>query len=306
MEGIRVSAPVPLHRLRDALEPWCAAQVTGALRILDPPGGSVYLVDGRIGYAECPAVPGLDRLLTASGRVPAEAWRAALAAGRATNRVGAELVSAGLLTTAELESVVLLALHDAAYFLFDALAQVRFEPGAVHPLGTGCAVDLATLCTEVDRRKQVLVEAWPDAAIDTAAVVPARRLRGQFVALTALQWEVVANADRRRSPVDLARLLGRDSFTLLLEVRRLARAGLVEPGRPGGSVVAESVATVRARAAAPVPAYVPAPVPEPVEVPPSDGPLPRRTAVDGSGTPYESGVPVEVLERIIAGLAALR
>lgn len=301
-----MSATVPLHRLRDALEPWCAAEVSGALRVLDAPGGSVYLVDGLVAYAECPAVPGLDRLLTASGRIPAEAWRAALAAGRGTSKVGAELVSAGLLTTAELESVVLLALHDAAYFLFDALAQVRFEPGAVHPLGTTCAVDLRTLCTEVDRRKQVLVEEWPDAAIDTAAVVPVRRLRGQFVALTALQWEVVANADRRRSPVDLARLLGRDSFTLLLEVRRLARAGLVEPGRPGGSVAAESVATVRARAAAPVPVPVPAPMaPEPLEVPPV-GPLPRREAVDGSGTPWELGCSEETLHRIIAGLAALR
>lgn len=302
-----MSATVPLHRLRDALEPWCAAEVSGALRILDAPGGSVYLVDGLVAYAECPAVPGLDRLLTASGRIPAEAWRAALAAGRATNKVGAELVSSGLLTTAELESVVLLALHDAAYFLFDALAQVRFEPGAVHPLGTTCAVDLRTLGAEVDRRKQVLVEEWPDAAIDTAAVVPVRRLRGQFVALTALQWEVVANADRRRSPVDLARLLGRDSFTLLLEVRRLARAGLVEPGRPGGSVAAESVATVRARAAAPVPVPVPAPVaPEPVEVPPTDGPLPRREPTNGSGTPWESSYSEETLQRIIAGLAALR
>lgn len=303
-----MSATVPLHRLRDALEPWCAAEVSGALRVLDAPGGSVYLVDGLVAYAECPAVPGLDRLLTASGRIPAEAWRAALAAGRPTGKVGAELVSAGLLTAAELESVVLLALHDAAYFLFDALAQVRFEPGAVHPLGTTCAVDLRTLAAEVDRRKQVLVEEWPDAAIDTAAVVPVRRLRGQFVALTALQWEVVANADRRRSPVDLARLLGRDSFTLLLEVRRLARAGLVEPGRPGGSVAAESVATVRARAAAPVPVFVPEPVaPEPVELPPADGPLPRREAVNGAGPgPYASSYSVETLERIIAGLAALR
>jgi len=301
-----VSATVPLHRLRDALEPWCAAEVSGALRVLDAPGGSVYLVDGLVAYAECPAIPGLDRLLTASGRIPAEAWRAALAAGRATNKVGAELVSAGLLTSAELESVVLLALHDAAYFLFDALAQVRFEPGAVHPLGTTCAVDLRTLGAEVDRRKQVLVEEWPDATIDTAAVVPVRRLRGQFVALTALQWEVVANADRRRSPVDLARLLGRDSFTLLLEVRRLARAGLVEPGRPGGSVAAESVATVRARAAAPVPVPVPAVAPEPFEVPPADGPLPRREATNGAGTPWELGCSEETLHRIIAGLAALR
>ena len=43
--------------------------------------------------------------------------------------------------------------------------------------------------------------------VTTAAVVPARRLRGHQVSLTAAQWEIVANADRRRSPADLALLL---------------------------------------------------------------------------------------------------
>jgi hypothetical protein len=241
------------YRLREALEPWCAAGVSGALCLLDAPGGAVYIVDGRIAYAECPATSGVDRLLTASGRLPAEAWRAAVAAGRASHRVGAILVESGLVSGAELAAVTVLALYDAAQVLFDTPVEVRFEPGARHPLGVEQVIDLDAVCREVDRRKQLLAEAWPDPAVDTAAVVPARRISGQYVALSALQWEVVANADRRRSPVDLARVLGRDTFTTMLEVRRLVRAGLVEPGRPGGSVAAESVALVRARATAPVP-----------------------------------------------------
>jgi hypothetical protein len=134
-------------------------------------------------------------------------------------------------------------------------------------------------------------------------------LSSQFVALGALQWEVVASADRRRSPVDLARLLGRDTFTILLEVRRMARSGLVEPGRPGGSAAAESIATVRARAAEPVP---PPPVrtePPPVPPPAVDGPLQRRVVtVDESWTPRvaDLGCSEELLLRIRAGLAALR
>lgn len=266
-----MSASTTPHRLRDVLEPWCAAGVDGALRLQDAPGGAVYLVDGRIAYAECPVVSGADRLLTASGRLPAEAWRAASAAGRSRGRIGAELVAAGLLTWAELEMVALLALYDAAHVLFDAAIEVRFEPGARHALGTSCTVDLEAACREVDRRKRALADAWPDPTIDTAAVVPARRLPDQSVALTALQWEVVANADRRRSPIDLARLLGRDVFTVMLEVRHLARAGLVEPGRPAGSAAAESVATVRARAAAPVVATA-AVVAIPLARPPADPP----------------------------------
>jgi hypothetical protein len=315
---MRVTVSTPPPKLRDVLEPWCAAGVDGALRVLDAPGGSVYLVDGLVEYAECPVVSGIDRLLTASGRLPAEAWRAALAAGRTQHRVGAELLAAGLLSRIELETVTVLAVYDAAHFLFDTAVEVRFEPGVRHPLGAICGLELRTVCDEVDRRKRLLIDAWPDANIDTAAVVPARRLPNQFVALTAVQWEVVANADRRRSPLDLARLLGRDTYTVLLEVRRMARAGLVEPGRPGGSAAAESVATVRARAAAVVPTRPPMRIePEPVEREPidrheivaaADGPLPRRTIEDGRPAflGFETEYTEETLLRIRDGLAALR
>jgi hypothetical protein len=206
--------------LRESLEPWCAAGVTGALRVLDPPGGVVYVVDGRIAYAETPVASGVERLLTASGRLPADAWRAAVTAGRAQHRIGPELVDAGLVTQTELEALGVIALYDAAFFLFDLVVSAHFEHRARHPVGHLRTLDLRSVCQEVDRRKRLLADAWPDAAIDTAAVLPQRRLRSQCVALTALQWEVVANADRRRSPIDLARLLGRDTFTVMLEVRR--------------------------------------------------------------------------------------
>jgi hypothetical protein len=206
---------------------------TGVLRVLDPPGGAVYLTDGLISYAESPPACGADRLLTASGRLSAEAWRAALAAGRAERRVGEELVRQGLVTPAELEVVVLSALYGAALFLFQVGTDARFEMGLGHPLGPVVGLGLSDVCAELVRRRRVLEEAHPDPAVDTHAVVPARRLAGHHVALTALQWEIVANADRRRTPLDLARSLGRDTYATLLEARRLARAGLIEPGRPG-------------------------------------------------------------------------
>src|SRR5688572_257033 len=128
-----MTPPAPL--LRDALEPWCASGLTGALRLLESPGGSVYILDGRIAYAECPAASGLERLLTASGRLPGEAWRAAVSAGRSQHRIGAELVQSGLISQAEIEAVGVLALYDAAFFLFDLAAPVRFEPGARQQVG---------------------------------------------------------------------------------------------------------------------------------------------------------------------------
>ncbi|MEU7825870.1 hypothetical protein [Catellatospora sp. NPDC049133] len=312
--------------LRESLEPWCAAGVTGALRVLDPPGGVVYVVDGRIAYAETPVASGVERLLTASGRLPADAWRAAVTAGRAQHRIGPELVDAGLVTQTELEALGVIALYDAAFFLFDLVVSAHFEHRARHPVGHLRTLDLRSVCQEVDRRKRLLADAWPDAAIDTAAVLPQRRLRSQCVALTALQWEVVANADRRRSPIDLARLLGRDTFTVMLEVRRMARTGLVEPGRPGGSAAAESVATVRAKAAADVATTAlpivqsarharPEPEPERAPDPPAAQaphvPLPRRALRhEAAPRPELAGMPdtrvsEQILTRLIAGLGAL-
>ncbi len=244
-----MGASVP-STLRGALEPWCAIGATGALRVEDPPGGAIFIVDGRLSYAECGLVSGVDKLLTASGRVPADVWRAAVASGRATGRIGDTLIADGHISRNVLALSALSALMDAAFFLFDAAVTAQFEPDAVNPLGAFCELEFAAVCTEVDRRRRLLDEVWPDPAIDTAAVVPARRLRGHQVSLTAAQWEIVANADRRRSPADLARLLGRETFVMLLEARRLVRSGLIEPGRPGGSAVAESVAAVRARTAA--------------------------------------------------------
>lgn len=228
----------PSSRLHDALEPWCAVGATGALRLLDAPGGAVYLAEGRISYAECPPACGLDRLLTASGRLSTEVWRGALNAGRADRKVGETLVRQGLLAPAELESLVLAALYGAAHFLVDLDSGTRFEMGAGHVVGPVVALDLRSVCRELDRRRRILDDTWPDAKLDSHAILPARKLTGHHVTLTSLQWEIVANADRRRTPIELARSLGRDTFATLLEVRRLARAGLVEPGRQGTALFA--------------------------------------------------------------------
>jgi hypothetical protein len=243
-----VGSSIPPPTLRQALEPWCAVGSSGAVRVVDRPEGAIYLTDGRVTYAESGLVSGVDRLLTASGKLPADVWKAAVAAARSGRPAGETLIGEGHLRRGELELVVLSALLDAALLMFDAPVETRFEPGAANPLDGYCSLDFGSVCREVDRRRRLLAEVWPDPAIDTAAVIPARRIAGHHVALTAVQWEIVANADRRRSPADLARLLGRETFVVLLEARRLAQAGLIEPGRPGGSAVAESVAAMRARA----------------------------------------------------------
>jgi hypothetical protein len=245
-----VGSSLPPSTLWQVLEPWCAAGASGALRLAGRPGGAIYLAEGRLTYAECGLVTGVDKLLTASGQVSVDVWRAAVAAGRSGRPAGETLVNDGHVSRRDLELVVLSAVLDAALLMFEAPVDAHFEPGVANPIGSFCRLDLRTVAREVDRRREQLTAVWSDPAIDTATVLPSRRIRGHHVALNAVQWEIVANAGRRRSPADLARLLGRETFVVLLEARRLAQAGLIKPGRPGGSAVAESVAAVREQVAA--------------------------------------------------------
>jgi hypothetical protein len=224
-------APAPV---RTALHRLCLAGATGALRVLGPPGGTLFLVDGRITHAECPLANGLGDLLTGADRVAPDAWSAAVAAGGADHRVGDVLVERGAVTGAELEVLARTALFAGALFQLPVEAPTHFEAGARHPVGPVRAIEFDQLCAEVDRRRATLVEAWPDDAIDTAAVCLVRNLPGHHVALTSTQWAVIATADRVLSPIELARTLGHDTFAVLLEVRRMARAGLVEAAAPAG------------------------------------------------------------------------
>jgi hypothetical protein len=202
---------------------------TGALVVGGHPGGAVYVLDGRVIYAESPAAPGVGELLTASGRLAGRTWQNALDLGTSTARVGRLLVEQGHLTQGELELCVLGATYDAAYFaLAAAEAPIDFLPGATHWLGPIAHIDPAAIAREVRRRVRLLAEIFPDPRVDTAAVTPATRPPRERITLTALQWELLVNADGQRTPADLALLLGKAGYATIQELRKMAAQGLIE------------------------------------------------------------------------------
>jgi hypothetical protein len=202
---------------------------TGALVVGGRPGGTVYLLDGQVAYAESVAAPGVGELLTASGRLAARTWQAALDAGTSRARVGQILLEQGHLTRGELELCVLGATYDAAYFaLSPAAAPVDFLAGAAHWLGRVVLVEPAAVTREARRRTRLLDAIYPYPQLDTAPVRPVPRPPVQRVTLTAAQWELLVHADGRRTPADLAQLLGRAGYATIQELRRLAALGLIE------------------------------------------------------------------------------
>ena len=207
---------------------------TGALVVGGHPGGTVYLIEGKVTYAESAAAPGVGELLTASGRLAGRTWQAALDAGTSRARVGELLIAQGHLTQGELELCVLGAVYDAAYFaLAPPAAPVDFLEGATHWLGPVVRVEAAAVNREARRRARLLDEIFPDARVDAAPVTPASRPPVERVTLTAAQWELLVSADGQRTPADLAQLLGRAGYSTVQELRRLAALGLLElPGVP--------------------------------------------------------------------------
>jgi hypothetical protein len=206
---------------------------TGALVVGGHPGGTVYLIEGHVTHAESPAAPGVGELLTASGRLAARTWQAALDAGTAGATVGELLVRQGHLTQGELELCVLGAIYDAAYFaLSPASAPVEFLDGAVHWLGPVIRVDAAAVNREARRRARLLEEIYPHPIVDAAPVIPVARPPVERVTLTAVQWELLVHADGQRTPADLAQLLGRAGYATIQELRRLAALGLLELPEP--------------------------------------------------------------------------
>lgn len=224
---------------RRVLTQLAGAAETGALYVEGEPGGTLYLAGGLVSYAESPSTPDAGELLTASGRVPPHVWHTVVT-GTSDTGAGAQLVAQGHLTQGELELCVLGALYDAAFFVLSPTpARVRFEPGGTHPLGGVCRVDPAVLGREVTRRRKQLDEAHPGSAVDSAPITPVLRAPVPRLALTAAQWELVVNADGKRTAAEIARLLGRAGYTTLLELRRLAAAGLVTVDGDDGPVAAE-------------------------------------------------------------------
>ncbi|MDH6126416.1 transcriptional regulator [Kitasatospora sp. GP82] len=247
----RPSALAPGRTLGDVVEALAAEHRTGAVQSTT---GVVHLAEGEVLQVQSAAAPDLPTLLVRSGRLTEQDLLEL--SGTPREPLFEALLSSGRIGRGVLELCHLSAMSDAAFL---ALPQdsgpVRFQQGAHPQLGAIRPIDVRTLRAAVAQRRALLDRIWPCPWLDTAPV----RLSANTEARTDTGWSrgqraVVRVADGRRTPLVIARLLGRPAFATLLDVRRLAAAGLVEtpPDRAGPAVVAAPVRS-------PVPAALAAP-----------------------------------------------
>ncbi|MDH6628035.1 hypothetical protein M2271_005865 [Streptomyces sp. LBL] len=273
--------------------------------------GTLHLVQGRAVHAESPAAPGLDVLLTARGTVDAGIWRRALTEAGDRHRAGHLLVDGGHLTAGALDLCRLVALYDAAYFvLAPSSTPGRFRYATEDGPGCPCPVPVAALERETLRRRELLHRIWPDPATDQAPLVRARRPAPPTP--TARQRAVLAHLDDVRTAADIARDLGRPAFHTLVDLRRLAAAGVVAP-RPPAPAPAPEPAQMPVLTPTPtptptlVPALVPTPTPTPTYAPvPVPALTPALTPVPPPPPPPEFADPhITLLRRLRDALEAL-
>ncbi|MCM6772073.1 hypothetical protein NDR87_02725 [Nocardia sp. CDC159] len=203
-----IDLAVELHRL----------EILRSTGVLSAGDGAFHITEGAIVRADCRRTTGLDRMVVEAGVATAEDWQRA-GAGDPGHVLGRP----------RLETLALLSVFDAAYFLLAAPSVPEFRSAPPHWLAPVCHIRPATLVDECARRGDPETGPWPARLVDRAPVVPARHIRLGRVALTGGQAEVLAAADGRRSIAAIARDLGRTTYGCLVSVRELTAAGLIEP-----------------------------------------------------------------------------
>ncbi|MFE3904708.1 winged helix-turn-helix domain-containing protein [Streptomyces sp. NPDC059153] len=221
------TAPTPVAPLSPMLQRLADERATGALM---RDRGTLYLAEGQVVHAESPATPGIDILLTTGGALHRDGWWEAVARAGAGQRVGRYLVDSGRVPGGALELCHLGALYDAAFFaLAPTRTPARFRYGVSHWIGPVRPVPVDAVQRETLRRRELLERIWPDAAGDSAPLV--RTARPVDTPVPPSRRRVLDLVDGVRTASDIAQELGRPAFHVLVGLRRLAAAGLVEAVR---------------------------------------------------------------------------
>jgi len=139
------SVPRP-GQVADELAGLARQGACGALRVDGEPGGTIYLSDGQLAFAESSAAPDLGSRLVNSRRLGVDQWRRAQRDSRAYGCAGDMLLRRGLIDVAEWQALLRSAALDALLALAIQLsgpgAGIAFVPRQAHRDGSVLRMDL--------------------------------------------------------------------------------------------------------------------------------------------------------------------
>lgn len=202
---------------------------SGTVTVSASPGGTIHLRDGLIGAIETPGTPSAESVLLKSGRIDDAGWAAGLTAVRHGDDHAAALVGQGLIGAAELEILCVATVFEGAFAM--SLARPEgWEVGAVAPAVLAPrGIEPRTVAEETTRRLALVSRLWGSPAdLARARMRPSARADRVAGRLTGRYQALLAIANGRRTPRDLAFTLGRGLFGVMVDLIRMNGLELVQ------------------------------------------------------------------------------
>ncbi|MER5195079.1 MarR family transcriptional regulator [Streptomyces sp. NPDC002755] len=202
---------------------------TGELHVLGSPGGTFHLHGGLVVAVESPGAPAPEALLLRSGRIGGEEWAGLVRESGGVRWPVAGLIAHGYAGAAQLRVVCAMALQDAVFAVVAGSVD-GCERGPVTgppPAPVAVGEPPTRLLQVASRKLTALLEQPYPVRPDRERPVPAS-LSYAAGRLGALQRDLLAHADGRRTARDLAFRTGRGVYTVTVEVARMLGEGLLE------------------------------------------------------------------------------
>jgi hypothetical protein len=270
---------------------------TGRLAAPGAVGVEIRLADGLVTAILTPAAPGPDSVLLRSGRVNQVEWARAVDTVGERGRLDETLVSRSLVRGGELDVIRVAALFDAMFAVcLDAPEDWQARPadsGVEPPLPLVPGIPPAVLLAEADRRSTKLSRRWgsPARLAQTRPQVTAKATQAGTGAVERHR-EILLCANGRRTPRDIAFVLGRGVYAVMVDLGQLENRGMVQTQEQPAPAALPSVAPRRiegedrAEAAAAAPEHLPRRVRPPAR---AEGMTPYQSfdrTQAGDGPPY--------------------
>ncbi|MES5816739.1 MarR family transcriptional regulator [Streptomyces sp. RG80] len=204
-------------------------EFTGELRVTGAPGGTLHLRGGLVVGAESPGAPGPEALLLRSGRVSGEEWAALVRESGGARWPAAGLIARGYAGAAQLRVVCVMALHDAAFAILAGRVHGCERVAEAEPFATVAVGEAPRRLLQDALRRLTALAALPrpvhpDRERPTPVPLP------DSGPVTALQRDLLTQADGRSTARDLAFRTGRGVYTVTVEMARMLDEGLLECG----------------------------------------------------------------------------
>jgi hypothetical protein len=230
----------------DRLTELARQEASGVLQVDGDPGGTIYLSDGRLAFAESEIVPDLGARLVNSRRLAVDQWRRAQYDSQPDGSAGDLLLRRGLLDAAEWQTLVRSAALDALLALASQLVRARaaactcFVPHrALRCPGPGLGLDTGAAWEHAWQEAVRLAgyDVGPDARL---------RLRGRSRLVFGREANaVLGQMDGRATIRELAWRNGLALFAMMDWAARLVQDGVCAITSPEYAAVREQNAAVQ-------------------------------------------------------------